>query len=111
MPLTNWPPTSPYPSWPPPEIGATVQQYSGLRALLNELIAMGFTRANPTSAENSAFFQGVRCDEGHLVTGQMVVSPDALRRYPFAICNNGGHRQLLVLWPPDYCTGGLSGLE
>jgi hypothetical protein len=44
------------------------------------------------------------------VIGRMLVSPDGLRRYPFAVCNDPVHRDLLVLWPPYYAGCG-SGVE
>lgn len=98
MPPTNWPPST-YPPWPPPELLAEWQSYSSLRALANELVSLGFTLDNATPQENQSYFQGARCDEGHQVTGRMVVSPSGTR-YPFAVCRNGAHRDFLVLWAP-----------
>jgi len=112
MPLTNWPPSSSlYPAWPPSELLASWFSTSDLRTLLFDLKKLGFTQSAPTSAETNTFFRNVRCDEDHAVVGRMLVSPDGTRRYPFAACNNAAHRQLLVLWPPDYCMGAGSGIE
>jgi hypothetical protein len=69
----------------------------------------GFTQSAPTQAEVNAFFKNARCDHGDAVIGRMLVSPGGVR-YPFAACNNAGHRDLLVLWPPYYAGFG-SGVE
>lgn len=108
---TNWPPPAgTYPAWPPAEISETQATASNLRVLLDLLIAAGFTQAAPTSAEAAAFFSLARCDHGDRVVGRMLISPDGTRRYPFAVCNDNNHRDLLVLWPPYYC-GWRSALE
>ena len=106
MPL-NWPPVT-APSWPPPEVGTSLE-CSDLRTLVAVLRDFGFTQAAPTSAENTAFFNSARCDHGDRVTGRMLVSPSGIR-YPFAVCRDAAHRDLLVLWPPYYA-GALSGVE
>src|SRR5574343_270279 len=98
---TNWPPAS-APSWPPPEILDVWLSFSDLPTAVRTLLAAGFTRTVPTSAERTAFFNSARCDEGHQVTGHIIVSPSGVR-YPFAVCRGGTHRDLLVLWPPYYC--------
>ncbi len=104
-----WPPTAgTYPAWPPPEFLADSMACSGLYALLIELRRFKFTRQNPTTLENQTFFSGNTCNEGHSITGTMLVSADGTRRYPFAICRNAAHRQLLCLWPP-YFMGVRSG--
>ena len=108
MPI-NWPPAG-APSWPPAEISSDWLSCSDLRVLLRVLQEYGFTQAVPTSAENNAFFRDARCDHGDRVIGRMLVSPDGLRRYPFAVCNDANHRDLLVLWPPYYAGWG-SGVE
>jgi hypothetical protein len=105
---TNWPPAT-APSWPPPEIGNDWFSASDLRNLVRVLIQAGFTQESPTSAENTEFFNSARCDHNHQVIGRMLISTSGTR-YPFAICNNSGHRDLLVLWPPYYAGFG-SGLE
>jgi hypothetical protein len=107
MPL-NWPPAT-APPWPPPEISATWLSASDVRTLVAVLHEAGFTQVAPTSAERTAFFNAARCDHGHQVTGRMLVSPSNVR-YPFAVCNNAAHRDLLVLWPPYYA-GARSGEE
>ena len=71
---------------------------------------ISFTQEAPTASEVTAFFKNARCDHGHQAIGRMLVSPDGLRRYPFAVCNDGNHRDLLVLWPPYYA-GAKSGNE
>ncbi len=105
----NWPPAG-APSWPPPEISDTWVSSSDLLALLLLLRSFGFTQAAPTAAERNAYFKSARCDHGDAVIGRMIVSPDGLRRYPFAVCNDPQHRDFLVLWPPYYC-GWNSGVE
>ena len=105
MALTNWPPASgTYPEWPPIELGPAGHRVecSGWEALLALLQENNFTHAAPTGQEKSAFFNSARCGDGHTVTGRMLVSPDATRRYPFAVCNNA-EREFLVLWPPYSC--------
>jgi hypothetical protein len=109
MPLTNWPPTT-YPTWPPVECNTTRLECSDVKTLINELTSMGFIRANPTAQETQTWFKGVRCDEDHVCAGIIVVSPLGVR-YPFAYCVGATHKQLLVLWGPDYCMGGGSALE
>ena len=109
MPVLNWPPLS-APAWPPAGFGGRLE-FADIRVLLLVLRdEYGFTQSAPTTAERTAYFNAARCDEGHQVTGRMIVSPSGTR-YPFAICQNASHRQLLVLWGPDYCMGGKSGEE
>jgi len=105
----NWPPPSgTYPSWPPIELGADAVSFYSLWMVGNTLRKLGFTQEAPTPSENSLYFSNsVRCDENHQVIGRMLVSPDGLRRYPFAACVNAQHRDGLVLWPPYYA--GLQG--
>lgn len=103
MPVTNWPPVD-APSWPPAEISTNRLECSDAKTLIYELQSFGFTRSNPTAQENQTWFKSVRCDEGHPCSGIVVVSPLGVR-YPFAYCNGATHKQLLVLWPPDYCMG------
>lgn len=107
MPM-NWPPAT-APSWPPPEISPTQFETSDIKILTRILLMVGFTQAAPTTAERTAFFTQARCDHGHQVTGRMIISPGGAR-YPFAICNDATHRDLLVLWPPYYAGAG-SGVE
>jgi len=94
----NWPPAEgTYPAWPPPEMGAA----SALREMYAFLRKHGgYTNAAPTAAERAAYFNNTQCSDGHNVVGRMLVSPDGLKRWPFCVCNNNGHRQALVLWPP-----------
>ena len=101
----NWPPIG-APEWPPPEFAGGYQA-SDWKTALREFRQAGFTHAAPTAQERSAFFNATRCGDNHEVIGRMLVSPDRLRRYPFAVCN-GSDRELLVLWPPYTC-GWLSG--
>lgn len=105
----NWPPTT-FPVWPPVEIGASFFTTSDLKTLLYMLKDLGFTQVSPTTAERNTFFKTATCDDGHAVIGRMLVSPNGSRRYPFAVCNNATHRELLVLWPPYTC-GFDSGVE
>jgi len=107
MPI-NWPPTG-IPSWPPPELETDWFSTSDLRTLILELQERGFTQRAPTVQERNAFFRDARCDDGHQVTGRMLVSPSNIA-YPFAVCNNATDRELLVLWPP-YSAGWRSGIE
>lgn len=109
MPVTNWPPAS-FPAWPPVEMGVSRFETSDVKTLISELERFGFTRANPTSQENNLYFRGVRCDENDPCQGIMVVSPLGVR-YPFAYCTGATHKQLLVLWGPEYCMGGGSAQE
>lgn len=95
---TNWPPTNPYPSWPPPEFHADWVAFSTLQVGIKSLQDLGFTYANPTPQENNNYFRQVRCDEGHPCQGIMVISPDGTRRYPFAYCTGATHKSALVLW-------------
>jgi hypothetical protein len=109
MPVVNWPPTAgTYPDWPPVEIPTTRLECATIQDLVNELQRWGFTRELPTAQERNTFFRNVQCDEGHSTNGVMAQSPQG-RRYPFAYCVGATHKQLLVLWGPDYCMGGGSG--
>ena len=105
---TNWPPAG-APSWPPPEIETDWLSCSDLRALTRILLDAGFSQSAPTSTEVNAYFKNAKCDHGDAVIGRMLVSPSGTR-YPFAVCNDAGHRDLLVLWPPYYA-GAKSGIE
>lgn len=105
---TNWPPTT-APPWPPAELNISWWSSGDIKNLVWELRELGFTQEAPTSAERTAFFNSAQCDHGHQVVGRMLVSPTGVR-YPFAVCNNSGHRDLLVLWPPYY-QGYGSGVE
>jgi hypothetical protein len=108
--MVNWPPTpGTYPSWPPPEAPGGLA-FSDLIAAQNWSRRYGYTLQNPTVAENNVFFRNARCDDNHQVIGRMWTSADGSRRYPFAVCQNGAHRSLLVLWPP-YELGPYSGDE
>ena len=70
------------------------------------MLEAGFTHEAPTAAEKNLYFKDARCDHDDKVTGRMIISPDGLRRYPFAVCNDGNHRDVLVLWPPFYAGAG-----
>jgi len=98
---TNWPPTNPYPAWPPAELHSDHLSFSDIKTGINYLKKLGFTSATPTTAENNLYFSGVRCDHGHLCNGIMVVSPLGVR-YPFAYCRTAAHRSALVLWIVGY---------
>ncbi len=94
---TNWPPTpGTYPAWPPAELGVSRLEFSDIQTGIRFLQAAGFTRENPTSAENNLYFKQVRCDHGDVASGIMIVSPLGVR-YPFAYCV-GNHKAALVLW-------------
>lgn len=99
----NWPPPQgTYPSWPPPDFSG--REFSDWTALARDLREEGWSHDAPTAAEVNAFFGvSVKCGDGHRVIGRMLVSPDGLRRYPFAVCNNADDREFLVLWPPFTC--------
>jgi hypothetical protein len=105
---TNWPPET-APTWPPEELGIESWESSDIISLARDLKIHGFTLDTPTGAERREYFNSATCDHGHNVLGRMVVSPGGVR-YPFAICNNSAHRDLLVLWPPYY-SGCWSGVE
>lgn len=98
---TNWPPTSPFPAWPPAELNTNWISFSDIQTAVDILQSFGFTKANPTAAENNSFFKGVRCDEGHPTQGIMIVSPLGVR-YPFAYCTGATHKSALVLWIVGY---------
>jgi hypothetical protein len=102
---TNWLPTTPYPSWAPAELGGGWLSFSDLQTAIQELSALGFTKANPTAQENQDYFQQVRCDEGHPCSGIMIVSPLGVR-YPFAYCTGATHKSALVLWVVGYTMNG-----
>lgn len=94
----NWPPAAgTYPSWPPAELGIQILIFSDLQTGINLLRSYGFTKANPTTAENTAFFRQVRCDHGDPCQGVMIVSPTGIR-YPFCYCTGADHKSALVLW-------------
>lgn len=113
----NWPPTYPYPTWPPEELGVVWFSFSSIQAGISALLEYGFTKANPTALENQNYFQGVRCDENHPCSGMIVVSPMGLR-YPIAYCTGATHKSCLVPWnintdpdtPPCYDLGWNSGV-
>lgn len=96
----NWPPSS-YPVWPPPEAGANRLEFGDLATAIFYLTDLGFTRANPTTAENNQYFKNVRCDENHPCSGIILVSPSGVR-YPFAYCTGAAHKCVLVLWVVGY---------
>lgn len=106
---TNWPPAG-VPSWPPAVLETTGFVAGDLRTLVLELLALGFTHEAPTNAERVAFFNQARCDHGHTVVGRMIISPNGTR-YPFAICSDAGHRDVLVLWAPYYSGAGSRNYE
>ena len=97
--MANWPPPT-APSWPPPGY-ERVEAYN-LEGLWATLVGPGteWTIATPSGQERAAFFNAASCEEGHNLLGRMLVSPDGLTRYPFAVCNNAANRRVLVLWPP-----------
>jgi hypothetical protein len=105
----NWPPApGTSPAWPPPEFLTDRFEASDWLALLDCLRDLGFSHAAPSGAERNQFFRDTRDDDGHAVIGRMLVSPDGLQRYPFCVCNQADHRELLVLWPP-YTMGSRAG--
>ena len=103
MPI-NWPPAS-APSWPPPEISPTWFSAADLAAFLRNMREKLLTVSSPTPQEGRDYFDGVLCDHGHAVKGWIFVSPSEVR-YPFAVCLDPIHRDVLVLWPPYYCGAG-----
>jgi len=96
MALVNWPPAT-GPSWPPP--GYTNLEAGSLTDAQDLIQQVGATTANPTNTERNTYFRDARCEDGHTVTGIMVVWPNGTR-YPFARCTDATHRQALVLWDP-----------
>ncbi len=99
---TNWPPVEgSYPAWPPAEVGANWLSFSSIQAGIDFLSGLGFTRANPTAAENQAYFRQVRCDHGDPCSGIMIVSPGGVR-YPIAYCTGATHKSALALWVVGY---------
>lgn len=96
----NWPPPT-APVWPPPELSTTWLSFSDIRVLVAYMQDLGFTQSAPTAAERNLYFKDARCDHGDTVLGKMLISPGGVR-YPFAVCTDAGHRDLLVLWPPHY---------
>lgn len=101
---TNWlPPAGSYPAYPPAELNTERFEFCDIQTGIAILRKAGFTRANPTSAENNLYFKGVRCDEGHPCQGIMIVSPLGLR-YPFAYCTGATHKSALVLWDVSHGT-------
>lgn len=100
---TNWPPLNMV--WPP--AGFTRLEIWDVNQLTIEF--EDWTTANPTVAERNTFFASVRCDEGHTVTGLVVVSPDSTRYPYFARCDvnharGPGHRAVFFPWPPYYAS-------
>src|SRR3990167_9208236 len=89
--LTNWPPTD-----APPWIDMTV---SDLRAMLEALRGLGWTVDAPTGGERNKYFKDVRDGDGHSVRGIIAVSDTGVR-YPFAVCTDLSHLEMLSLWPP-----------
>ncbi len=90
-----WPPSTALP-WPPS--GYAGAQVADLDALTELATDAGWVVRAPTSQESRTFFRDARCDDGHSVTGVMLVTPTAV--YPFARCNGTtGQRVFLVLWP------------
>ena len=103
---TNWPPLEgSYPSWPPIEVGSDWLSFSDVQGGITTLQSYGFTKANPTAAENQLYFKNVKCDEGHPCQGIIIVSPSGAR-YPFAYCTGATHQSALVLWVVGYDSGG-----
>ena len=95
---TNWPPATP--TWPPP--GYSNLEASSYELAIEILQEVGAQVVDPTGSENRTYFRDARCDEGHAVTGKMVVWPNGTR-YPFGLCNtqhSDGTRHGLVLWFP-----------
>lgn len=101
MPI-NWPPAG-APSWPPPEFEAVDFSASDLTRLMGYFAHQGLPllTAAPTPDEHNQFFRDARCDEGHTVTGRMLIIGGV--RYPVAVCDEPAHRDCLVQWPPYYC--------
>ncbi len=97
---TNWPPAT-APSWPPPGFRQLeASDWTTLVTILQDIDLTGWSVQTPTTAENQAYFTGLRCDHGHSqISGRIIQGPDGTR-YPFAYCRQAGHRSLLVLWPP-----------
>ena len=97
--LTNWPPAD-MPPWP--------DFYAAdWRSLAFELQQMGWTVDQPTGGERNKWVKDTRDGDEHSVRGIIVVSPDGTR-YPFAICTDLSHLELLVPYVP-YSMGTLSG--
>ncbi len=93
---SNWPPAT-FPEWPPEEAEAEAMFFATIQDGIAVLQGLGFTRANPTAAENNLYFKQVRCDHNDPCQGIMIVSPSGIR-YPFAYCTGANHKSALVLW-------------
>ena len=101
MPPTNWPPAI-MPQWP--------DNYASVwRALAQFMRDSGWTIVLPTGGERHKYFEGVLDGDDHPVRGIMVVSNTGVR-YPFAVCTDLAHLELLVPWFP-YIMGTLSGVD
>lgn len=110
--MLNWPPDpQTYPEWPPRDwINADYQAFSCLRSMVNELQILGFTLERAKQPDEVIYsFKDVQCGQGHNVQGWMLVTPDGQQRFPFAVCVNATHQELMTLWPP-YSAGPQSGL-
>lgn len=99
MALVNWYPPG-APAWPPP--GYSVLEFSGMPALESWALHAKYTGEadidNPTVQERNNYFVPTRCNQGHQVTGRMVVIGGV--RYPFCRCNDPQHNEFLVPWVP-----------
>ncbi len=93
---TAWPPAT-APAWPP--AGFAALEFSDPGAVRDFAAFVGWTARSPSSAEQRAFFRDARCDDGHSVTGIVLVAPSGT--FPFATCAGvDGQSVFLVLWPP-----------
>jgi len=103
-------------NWPPAGAAVSPFQASGWDALLrlmDRLTQQGWTNRAPTNQERNSIFVPVRCDEGHTVSGRVIVAPAALggQVYYVALCdvnhdpNVGKSRAVLTCWPPFYYNG------
>lgn len=99
--LTNWYPTG-APAWPPPGVGRLeFKSISDIEAWVRLVKSQGIADIdNPTNQERNNYFNPARCNEGHTVTGRMLVMGG--QRYPFCVCDNQQHREFLVAWSPFF---------
>jgi hypothetical protein len=101
---TGWPPDFPVP-FPPIQFSRDYWEELNRRQILDLLPGMRIL--NPTQAERS-LLAGVRCDEGHTVTGKALERTEDGARWLVAICDvdhdpiGQRSRPLFVPFPPYY---------
>lgn len=98
-----WPPPA-APKWPPPGYGGRLE-FATLNDAQQFCVENGWTVRAATAKEQRDYFTNARCDDGHQVTGALLVTNTGAA-YPFAVClGPAGLRVFLVLWGPDFVWG------